>query len=92
MEFLPRRPGFTFLYRVQGGNAITTANDIPLIIEQISRCLYLASISGNNIAEALLSLARQLKQRALELGAEPASLPEIPVWPGSVAPDVTSRA
>lgn len=62
-----------------GEIAISTAKDIPLIVEQISRCLALADICESNIIEeALLSLARRLEQRALELGAEPDSLPKIP--------------
>jgi hypothetical protein len=67
------------LHRAWGDAIISTAEDIPLIIKQIARCVYLAKICKNqNIEESLLTLARRLKQRALELGAEHESLPEIP--------------
>lgn len=62
-----------------GELTISTPEDIPLIVEQISRCLSLAeNCESNVIEEALLNLARRLRIRALELGAERDSLPKIP--------------
>jgi hypothetical protein len=49
------------------------------MIEQILKCLCLARICDDSQIEALLlNLARQFALRALELGVERGSLPEIP--------------
>lgn len=65
--------------REELGNTITTPEDIPFLIEQISKCLSLAEICGDRDIEALLfKLARKFAQRALVLGAERVALPKIP--------------
>lgn len=65
---------------------ITIPADIPFIVEQISKCRYLAEICADReIADRLYDLAREFARRAIQLGADPALIPEIPAAPGKIA-------
>jgi hypothetical protein len=57
----------------------TTTSDIPFIVEQISKCVRLARQCADlEISDHLIKLARRFERRALELGADPNLIPEIP--------------
>jgi hypothetical protein len=57
----------------------TMSEDIPFIFRQISRCLHLAELCADGeISDMLLGLARQFAHRAIQLGADQGSVPEIP--------------
>ena len=57
----------------------TMPSDIPFIVEQISKCVRLArQCADPEISDHLLKLARRFERRALELGADPNLIPEIP--------------
>jgi hypothetical protein len=54
----------------------SSPQDVPFIIEQVSKCLRLSKLSSDpEIAAHLLQLARAFARRALELGAHPDLVP-----------------
>jgi hypothetical protein len=56
------------------------ASDIPFVTRQVTICLRLADErSDQEIAEHLIKRATAFAQRALHLGACPASIPDIPI-------------
>jgi hypothetical protein len=64
--------------------------DIPFLLQQVSKCLDLARLSDDSeIASHLIELARRFAQRAVELGADPLALPPIEA---AVLPADTSTA
>ncbi len=56
---------------------MSTKEDIPFILEQVSKCLRLAAASNDGeISARLLKLAQAFARRAIELGADPALIPK----------------
>lgn len=56
---------------------MSTREDIPFILEQVSKCLRLAAACHDkDVAEGLLKLATAFARRATELGADPLLIPK----------------